>query len=245
MSKASIENNINSQKIPEHIAIIMDGNGRWAKKKGLPRFAGHWAGAESLREIIKYCVELKIKTLSVFAFSSENWKRPVQEVEAILNLLLYYLKKEINTLHKNNIKIVVSGNWEELPDRIVAEINKSIQITQGNSGLILNIVLNYGARKEITQACKEICKAVLEKKLTIDRISEDIIKEYLYTRDLAEPDLLIRPSGEKRISNFLLWQIAYTELWFTDIYWPDFKPKDLLEAIHDYQKRERRFGGLK
>lgn len=235
----------NTQNMPKHIAIIMDGNGRWAKRRGLPRIAGHWAGAEALRNIVSTCSKLNIQALSVFAFSSENWKRPVQEVNSIMNLLLYYLKKEVDTLHKNNVKIIVTGDWEELPDRIVEQIKKSMGQTQNNSGLILNIVLNYGARREILLACKNICNDVLEGKVSIDNIDENMFENCLYTRDLPDPDLLIRPSGELRISNFLLWQIAYAELWFTKIYWPDFKSGDLLQAIYDYQKRERRFGGLK
>ncbi|HHY71256.1 MAG TPA: isoprenyl transferase [Thermoanaerobacterales bacterium] len=236
---------IDMQKIPKHIAIIMDGNGRWAKRKGLPRIAGHWAGAEALKDIVSNCYKLNIQVLSVFAFSSENWKRPTQEVNSIMNLLLYYLKKEVNTLHKNHVRIIVTGNWQELPDSIVEQIGKSIRQTQNNSGLILNIVLNYGARKEIILACKNICRDVLEGKISINKIDEVLFEQCLYTRDLPDPDLLIRPSGELRISNFLLWQIAYTELWFTEIYWPDFRTEDLLQAIYDYQRRERRFGGLK
>ncbi len=238
-------NKIDTQNLPRHIAIIMDGNGRWAKKKGLPRIAGHWAGAEALREIVSTCSKLNIQVLSVFAFSSENWKRPVQEVSAIMNLLLYYLKKEVDLLHKNNVRILVSGDWEELPPRIVEQIKKSIRQTGNNTGLILNIVLNYGGRNEILSACKKLCEDVLEGKIHKDNIDESLFKNYLYTKNLPDPDLLIRPSGEIRISNFLLWQIAYTELWFTNIYWPDFKSKDLIKAIRDFQKRERRFGGLK
>jgi len=243
-AKLTIEK-INTRNMPKHIAIIMDGNGRWAKNKGLPRIAGHWAGAEALRDIISTCCKLNIQVLSVFAFSSENWKRPVQEVNAIMNLLLYYLKKEVDSLHKNNVRINVSGAWEELPQRIVEQIKKSLQQTKNNSGLILNIVLNYGGRKEILSACKKLCTDVMEGEINIDNIDEQMFENCLYTRNLPDPDLLIRPSGELRISNFLLWQIAYTELWFTKIYWPEFKSEDLLQAIYDYQKRERRFGGIK
>lgn len=243
-AKLTIEK-INTRNMPKHIAIIMDGNGRWAKNKGLPRIAGHWAGAEALRDIVSTCCKLNIQVLSVFAFSSENWKRPVQEVNAIMNLLLYYLKKEVDSLHKNNVRINVSGAWEELPQRIVEQIKKSLQQTHNNSGLILNIVLNYGGRKEILSACKKLCTDVMEGEINIDNIDEQMFENCLYTRNLPDPDLLIRPSGELRISNFLLWQIAYTELWFTKIYWPEFKSEDLLQAIYDYQKRERRFGGIK
>ncbi len=244
MDKLLLEK-INMQNIPKHIAIIMDGNGRWAKSRALPRIAGHWAGAEALRNIISTCAKLNVQVLSVFAFSTENWKRPAEEVNSILNLLLYYLKKEVDNLNKNNIKIIVTGDWKELPDSIVEQIDKCMWRTQNNSGLVLNAVINYGARKEILLACKNICEDVLKNKINIDKIDDVLFEQYLYTRNLPYPDLLIRPSGELRISNFLLWQIAYTELWFTEVYWPDFKVKDLLQAICDYQQRERRFGGLK
>lgn len=236
---------VKKEKMPRHIAIIMDGNGRWAKKRGLPRIAGHWAGAESLREIVKFCSELKIHVLSVFAFSTENWKRPYEEVNAIMNLLLYYFKREVNTLNKNNIKLLVTGEWHELPNKIVEEIKKSIELTKNNTGLVLNVVLNYGSRNEIINACKRICIDVKKGIIQIDSINENLFKNYLYSKDIPDPDLLIRPSGELRISNYLLWQIAYTELWFTDVMWPDFTRNDLQKALNDYRKRERRFGGLK
>lgn len=245
MGFSEIESCLDKNKMPKHIAIIMDGNGRWAIKRGLPRIAGHWAGAEALRDIVKVCSELNIEVLSVFAFSSENWRRPHDEVNAILNLLLYYLKKEVKNLNKNNVKILVTGEWQQLPLKIVDEIKRSIYLTKQNTGLILNIVLNYGARKEIIKACKDLCNEIKNGKIDIDKIDENLFEKFLYTKGLPDPDLLIRPSGELRISNFLLWQIAYTELWFTDIYWPDFTREDLLDALKDYQKRERRFGGLK
>lgn len=236
---------LNLEKMPKHVAIIMDGNGRWAKKKGLPRIAGHWAGAEVLREMVQTCSKLNIEVLSVFAFSTENWKRPISEVNTILNLLLYYLKKEVRSLNDNHVKIVLSGNWQELPEKIVKEIRSSIELTKNNTGLVLNIVLNYGARKEILDACLKICDDITNGKIDKNDIDERLFSSYLYTDGLKDPDLLIRPSGELRISNFLLWQIAYTELWFTDIYWPDFTSDTLVEAICDYQQRDRRFGGLK
>lgn len=238
-------NILDKSKMPKHIAIIMDGNGRWAKKRGLPRIAGHWAGAEVLRDIVKFSAEIEIKVLSVFAFSSENWKRPFDEVNSILNLLLYYFKKEVNNLHENNIKINITGEWQHLPHKIADEIEKGIELTKNNTGLILNIALNYGSRKEIVQACRELCNEVKNGKINIEEIDEKLFEKYLYTTGLPDPDLLIRPSGELRISNFLLWQIAYAELWFTDKYWPEFNREDLFNAILDYQKRERRFGGLK
>ncbi len=232
-------------KIPNHIAIIMDGNGRWAKTRGLPRIAGHWAGAETLREIIEFCSDIDIKVLSVFAFSTENWKRPYEEVSSLLNMLLYYFKKEVAKLDKNNVKIIVSGDWRVLPEKIVKEIDKSIKLTEQNSGLILNILLNYGSRQEIVTACKKICEDVSQGKIRMEDINEDLIAAHLFSCQIPDPDLLIRPSGEIRISNCFLWQIAYAELYFTETYWPDFKPEDLYKAILDYQNRDRRFGGIK
>ncbi|MCG0275022.1 MAG: isoprenyl transferase [Thermosediminibacteraceae bacterium] len=235
---------IDRNKLPTHIAIIMDGNGRWAQKRGLPRIAGHWAGAETLRSIVEFCAELNIKVLTVFAFSTENWKRPQDEVKSILNLLIYYLKKEVDILNKNNIKLMMTGDWQELPPRIREEIKKSIELTSNNTGMILNVALNYGSRREILRACKSISYMVANGKLNPEDIDEKLFKKHLFTADLPDPDLLIRPSGELRLSNFLLWQIAYSELWFCDAYWPDFKKEDLIRAILDYQRRERRFGGL-
>lgn len=235
---------IKKDKLPRHIAIIMDGNGRWARKKGLPRIAGHWAGAEVLRDIVKFCSELDIQVLSVFAFSTENWKRPPEEVNTILNLLVYYLKKETAELHRNNVKIMVTGEINDLPQRIIDEIDRCMKLTRDNTGLILNILLNYGSRREIVKACRDICRDAICGKIATEEINEDLFKKYLFTGDIPDPDLLIRPSGELRISNFLLWQIAYAELWFTEVYWPDFRREDLYRALLDFQKRDRRFGGL-
>lgn len=235
---------IDKEKLPKHVAIIMDGNGRWAKKRGLPRIAGHWAGAETLRNVIKFSAKIGIKVLSVFAFSTENWKRPTQEVKTILNMLLYYMKKETNELNSKNVKILATGDWYSLPSQIADQVRSSIELTKNNSGLVLNIVLNYGSRMEICRACKKLYKDVKLGKISINEIDESIFSRYLYTKDIPDPDLLIRPSGELRISNFLLWQIAYTELWFTDTLWPDFRPEDLIKALIDYGKRDRRFGGL-
>ena len=234
----------NKENLPRHVAIIMDGNGRWAKEKGLPRIAGHWSGAEALRRVLEYCAKIEIEVLSVFAFSSENWKRPLQEVSAILNLLLYYLKVEAKSLHKNNVKITFTGDWEELPQKIADEIKACKEMTRDNTGIILNIALNYGSRREIVKACKKLCQNVKDGVIKLQNIDENIFEKFLYTSDIPDPDLLIRPSGELRISNFLLWQIAYSELWFTDTYWPDFTPEDISKALDDYRRRERRFGGL-
>ncbi|KYO65780.1 isoprenyl transferase [Thermovenabulum gondwanense] len=230
--------------IPSHIAIIMDGNGRWARSKGLPRIAGHWAGADSLKEIVEYCAEIGVKVLTVYAFSTENWKRPYEEVSTIFNLLRYFLQRETDRLKNNNIKIKVSGDIERLPKKVKEEIKKSLEKTINCSGLILNIAVNYGGRDEILRACKKIADEVKKGNLEIDEIDDSLFKKYLYTEDLPDPDLLIRPSGELRISNFLLYQLAYTELWFCEKTWPDFKKDDLMRAISDFQKRDRRFGGL-
>ncbi len=237
-------NEIDLTKIPKHIAIIMDGNGRWAQKRSLPRIAGHKAGVESLRDIIKTSSEIGVSHLTLYAFSTENWKRPVEEINGLLDLLVLYLRREVNELHKNNIKIQVIGDILKLTDTAITEIKKAINKTSDNSGLTVNIALNYGSRYEIVNAVKEICKSVIEDTINISDVNENLIENYLYTQNIPDPDLVIRTSGEIRVSNFLLWQIAYSELWFTDILWPDFTGTNLLQAIIDYQKRGRRFGGI-
>lgn len=240
----SIEN-IDLENLPVHIAIIMDGNGRWAKKRGLPRTAGHKAGVEALRDIIRTCSRLGIKYLSLYAFSTENWKRPQEEVNALMQLLVLYLRKEVQELHENHVKIHVIGDIQGLPENARQEVEAAVALTENNDGLIVNIALNYGGRAEIIQAVKEISRRVKSKELDIEEIDEEIFSKFLYTKGIPDPDLVIRPSGELRISNFLLWQIAYSELWFSNIYWPDFTGKNLIEAIIDYQKRDRRYGGVK
>ncbi|WP_408625497.1 isoprenyl transferase [Crassaminicella thermophila] len=239
------ERGLDLNNLPKHIAIIMDGNGRWAKKRGLPRTAGHKAGVEALREIIKVSSELGIQFLTLYAFSTENWKRPTEEVSALMQLLIYYLRKEISELHKNNVKIKTIGDISRLPQAAQAEIYSAIELTKNNDGLVVNIALNYGARDEIINAVKNICQEVKNDKININEINEDIFSKFLYTKEIPDPDLVIRPSGELRISNFLLWQIAYSEFWFSDIFWPDFDRKCLIKAIIDYQNRDRRFGGIK
>lgn len=244
LKKKAVASKTNNN-LPRHLAIIMDGNGRWAKDKGLPRIAGHWSGAEALRRILEYCSEIGIEYLTVFAFSSENWKRPFREVKAILNLLLYYLKVEIYDLHKNHVRVVISGDWDDLPEKISVELKRCVDMTKENTGITLNIALNYGSRNEILEACKQICQSVADGDMTIDEINEESFGNRLYTSGMPDPDLLIRPSGELRISNFLLWQIAYTELWFTDVNWPDFTPDDIVKALEGYKQRDRRFGDVK
>ncbi|PAB61235.1 isoprenyl transferase [Anaeromicrobium sediminis] len=236
---------LDMENLPRHIAIIMDGNGRWAKKRGLPRTAGHKAGIEALREVIKASSELKIGFLTLYAFSTENWKRPKEEVSALMKLLVYYLQKEVKELHKNNVRIRTIGNIGQLPEEAISQIGKAVDLTKNNKGLTVNIALNYGGRDEIIRAVRNICKENIEGNICIENIDEEKFSTYLDTGDSPDPDLLIRPSGELRTSNFLLWQLAYAEFWFSNIYWPDFNKKHLYTAIKDYQMRHRRFGGLK
>ncbi|HCJ67580.1 MAG TPA: isoprenyl transferase [Elusimicrobia bacterium] len=229
---------IELDKLPKHIAIIMDGNGRWAKKHHLPRVMGHRAGVETIREIIRSCSDLGIKVLTLFAFSTENWQRPKSEVKALMRLLKEKVAKETNELKKNNVQFRISGRIEELPEDCLKVLKKAVAIMEDNNGLILNIALNYGGRQEIIDAINLILERGIKK------IKEDNFSKYLYIPDLPDPDLLIRTSGEYRISNFLLWQIAYTEIYVTPVLWPDFKKDDLYQAIIDYQHRERRFGRI-
>ncbi|UMZ73399.1 isoprenyl transferase [Natranaerofaba carboxydovora] len=243
--KDKIMAKIDLDKVPEHIAIIMDGNGRWARKKGLPRIAGHRAGVESIREVIETSLELNIKVITLFAFSTENWKRPRKEVNFLMNLPLEYLNKELDNLKKQGVKINKIGCEEDIPEKTLNAVKKGIKETYNNNKLILNFALNYGGRAEIINAVKRIADKVENKELDSNNIDENIFNEYLYTKDLPDPSLIIRSSGEKRISNFLLWQMAYSELWFSPVYWPDFKGEHLLEAIYDYQNRDRRFGKVK
>ncbi|MHA4988986.1 isoprenyl transferase [Cetobacterium somerae] len=227
-----------SLRVPNHIAIIMDGNGRWAKEKGMPRTYGHKAGADTLRKILTSCGELGIKYLTVYAFSTENWKRAKEEVDTLMFLFKTYLKNEKKLLMKNNVKFLVSGRKEGVSKNLLEEINKLEEATKGNTGITLNIAFNYGGRAELVDAIKEIVKNN-EKEIT-----EETVEKYLYNQ-LPDPELLIRTSGEMRISNFLLWQIAYSEIYVTDTYWPDFNKDELIKAIESYQKRDRRFGGVK
>lgn len=231
-------------RFPRHIAIIMDGNGRWAKKRGLPRTEGHRAGVNALREIIIYCCEIGLEFLTLYAFSTENWKRPAFEVKSLMNLLVEYLRKELEQLKTNNIRLRVLGDISPLPEAVREELARAIAVTAHNNGLNLCIALNYGGRDEILKAVKGIIKDVEQGKISCEDIDTQLFEKYLYTSGIPDPDLVIRPSGEQRISNFLLWQIAYSELWFSDRYWPDFTPEDLKMAIEDYMKRERRFGGI-
>jgi len=233
---------IDRKRLPKHIAIIMDGNGRWARKHNLRRIAGHLEGAKTIRKIVRFCGEIGIKFLTLFAFSTENWNRPKREVRALMNLLLKFLRQETNNLKRNNIKLSVSGQIERLPVKVRYELSKSIDATKENNGLVLNLALSYGSRQEIVRACRQIAGEIFNKKKKVEDIDEELFNNYLYTSGLPDPDLLIRTSGEFRVSNFLLWQIAYSEIYVTRVLWPDFDRRDLLLALTDYQRRERRFG---
>lgn len=235
---------IDKNKLPVHIGIIMDGNGRWAQKRGMMRFYGHKAGVDTVKEVVKASRELGIKYLTLYAFSTENWKRPKEEVNFLMDLLVEYLSKEVDELNKNNVLINFIGDISVLPEKCKAEIDRAQNLTKNNSGLVLNIALNYGGRDEIVKAVKKICTKILTKEFTIEEITEQTISENLYTKNQPDPDLIIRTSGEKRLSNFLLWQSAYSELWFTEVLWPDFGKENLIEAILYYQTRQRRFGGV-
>jgi undecaprenyl diphosphate synthase len=235
-------NKIDKNKLPKHLAIIMDGNGRWAKQRGLLRAVGHDSGTKSVKKIIEACAKIGIENLTLYAFSTENWNRPKLEVEALMRVLVNSLKKELPTLEKNNIKMNAIGNLSRLPSIAQKELQEVIYKTQHNSKLTLTLALSYGSRDEIIDAVKNISDKVKNNIISIDSIDDSIINEHLYTQNLPDVDLLIRTSGEHRISNFLLWQIAYAELYFTEILWPDFKEENLYEAIISYQNRERRFG---
>ena len=230
--------------LPKHVAMIMDGNGRWAKQRHLPRVEGHRAGAESARIIIRTAGELGIKYLTLYAFSAENWNRPKDEVDALMKYLVHYLKSETPELNKNNVRLEVIGQVYRLPENVQEHLNKSIATLSKNNGLTLVMALSYGSRIEIVEAVRGIAAKVKQGKLDPADINEEVISQHLWTRNVPDPDLLIRTSGEMRVSNFLLWQIAYAEIWVTDALWPDFRERHLLEAVADYQKRERRYGAI-
>jgi len=234
---------LDKNKLPRHLAIIMDGNGRWAEKRGLPRSAGHREGEKAVRRVIDNCLNLNIPILTLFAFSTENWKRPKNEVTYLLKLFERVLAKEKVKLIKNNVKINFIGRLNNLPNSLNKKMNELRESTKKNNKLILNIAINYGGRAEIIDALKSITQKIVEKKLEIEEINENTIRDNLYTYNLPDPDLLIRTAGEMRISNFMIWQIAYSEIWVTPIFWPDFDKNNLIEAIRNYQKRVRKYGG--
>lgn len=234
--------NLKDHNLPKHIAIIMDGNGRWAKQKGKLRVFGHENGVKTVRDTVQNCVKLGLEYLTLYTFSTENWNRPKLEVDTLMRLLVSSLKKELKTFLKNNIKLNTIGNIESLPTRAYKELNEVMEKTNGNTGMTLTLALSYGAREEIKNAVQQISVKVKNNIISPENIDETIINNHLYTHNLPDVDLLIRTSGEHRISNFLLWQIAYAELYFIDVFWPDFKENHLVEAIENYQNRERRFG---
>lgn len=242
IDKESFE--IDYNNLPVHIAIIMDGNGRWAKKRKLPRSVGHREGSNNLDKIAHFCGEIGIKYLTVYAFSTENWKRPKSEVNTLMDLLLDYLKNAESHIAGRSVRIKTIGDQSALSKEIQEQIVRVTKVTENNTGLTLNIAINYGGKDEIVHAVKELAREVAEGRVNHDSIDETMISKRLYTKDIPDPDLLIRPGGEKRISNFLIWQSAYTEFWYTDELWPDFKQEHIIEAIKEFQIRNRRFGGV-
>ncbi len=235
---------LEGQKIPRHIGIIMDGNGRWAQKRGMPRTMGHRAGADTLRKIVRTASDIGVAALTAYAFSTENWKRPIDEVSLLMQLMVEYLDSDVEELHLNNVQIRFIGKTDELAPLLQNKMEKASSLTKNNTGLVLNLAVNYGGRAEIVRAVQTIASQVLDGSLKPEDITDNTIGQHLYTSDLPDLDLLIRPSSDYRISNFLLWQSAYAEFWFTDLNWPDFTPETIVQAILDFQKRERRFGGL-
>ncbi|MEI6311357.1 MAG: isoprenyl transferase [Bacteroidota bacterium] len=238
----TLKDKIDLDKLPNHIAIIMDGNGRWAKEKGKNRIFGHSNGVQSVREVSEACAELGVKCLTLYAFSTENWNRPKLEVTALMELLVQTIRKETKTLMKNDIRLKAIGNLASLPPRCYNELMESIEITKDNKRLDLVLALSYSGRDELLQACKKIAIEVQNGRLKPEEITEDLVQKNLYTHNIPDPELLIRTSGEHRVSNFLLWQIAYSEFYFTEKYWPEFRKEDLYESIINFQNRERRFG---
>ena len=243
-SNSTNELSLDMENIPKHIAIIMDGNGRWAKKRKLPRSMGHKAGVETIRRILKEADRLGVKHMTLYAFSTENWKRPKEEVEALMKLLVQYLTNEVEGLHQNGVVLRILGDTNTLPTTVKNKIDEAIELTKDNKGIVLNVAFNYGGRDEIIRAVKNIVTDIKTGNIDEDNINESLFSNYLYTKDSPDPDLIIRPSGEQRISNFLLWQCAYSEFWYSNVNWPDFREKDLQRAIYDYQNRDRRFGGV-
>lgn len=235
---------IDASRMPRHIAVIMDGNGRWAQQRGKPRIFGHQEGAESVRAILDTCARLEISAVTLYAFSTENWKRPEDEVSGLMSMLKLYLKRELKAVHRNNIRFQAIGALEGLAEDIRNEIKTAMEYTSGNTGTVLSVALNYGGRAEITHAAREAMKQLAAEGRSADDLSESDIERNLYTHGLPEVDLLIRTSGEFRISNFLLWQLAYSEIYVTPTLFPDFRRTEILKAVIEYQKRERRFGGV-
>ena len=234
---------LDKNKIPKHIAIIMDGNGRWSEKHGLPKILGHRKGVKTIEEVMRACKDIGVHILTLYAFSTENWKRPKNEVDALMKLLETYLKNNTMKLKKDGVRLTVIGDVEKLPFNVRDKLKNAIVLTADNDSFVLNLALNYGSRHEITEAARSIAREVKNEKMNLDDIDENMFSKFLYTRDLPDPDMLIRTSGEMRVSNFLLWQISYAEIYVTKTLWPDFTRKDFEKAIVAFQKRDRRFGG--
>jgi len=236
---------IDNERIPAHVALVMDGNGRWAARKNLPRMAGHSAGMKAMKEIVKKSSALGVRYLTVYAFSTENWKRSREEVRGIFNLLVYFVDNELKELHQNNVKVTILGDYKALPFDAIDRIEKTLELTKDNTGLHFSIALNYGSRQEIIDAVKRLAEKISNGEESIEELDENKLSEELYTGkyDIPDPDLVIRTSGEKRLSNFLLWQSAYSEFVFTDTLWPEFTPAIFENCIEEYQRRDRRFGG--
>jgi undecaprenyl diphosphate synthase len=242
--EADLLGKLDLKRLPQHLAVIMDGNGRWAERRHLPRVAGHRAGVKAAREIIESCARLKLPYLTLYAFSLENWRRPQAEVDFLMRLLREYLKRELPAIHKNNIRLLIIGRAEQLPEGVRKDIEHGMQMTARNTGMKLVVALNYGGRAELVDAFNAMLEHIRSNGLSAFQADEQTISEHLYTAGLPDPDLLIRTSGEMRVSNFLLWQIAYAEIYVTETLWPDFSRARLLDALVDFQKRERRYGGL-
>jgi len=244
-SDSALSSQIDHERLPRHIAVIMDGNGRWARNRHLPRIAGHRAGIRAVRQVVESCARLGVPCLTLYAFSVENWKRPRTEVKLLMGLLREYLKKEIAELNRNNIRFGAIGRIGSLPAAVQRDLQDTIRKTQANTGLRLTLALNYGGRAELIDAVRSLASQLKQNgAFDVEDVTEQTFSQHLYTRDLPDPDLLIRTSGEMRLSNFLLWQVAYSEIWVTDILWPDFTRRELFQAIIDFQRRERRYGGL-
>ncbi len=243
-TQMSFKEQIDINKLPEHIAIIMDGNGRWAKNQGKFRMFGHESGVLSVKDIVEGCVDIGVKYLTVYAFSTENWNRPIEEVNALMELLISTINEQAETLNKNNVRLNAIGDIKSLPQKCIDDLANVMKVTSKNDRCTLTLALSYSAKWEILEAAKKLAQQVKEEKITVDQINEEIFAAQLTTKNIPDPELMIRTSGEHRVSNFLLWQMAYTELYFTETLWPDFRREDLFEAIVDYQKRERRFGKI-
>lgn len=238
----TLSTSLNLEKLPQHVAVIMDGNGRWAKQRGLPRIEGHRQGANTLKEMLRYCKDLKIKTLTAYAFSTENWGRPIGEVNFLMTLFERLLQKELKEMEAEEVCINFIGDLSPLPQSLQQQMYHSMERTKNNQGVYFNVAINYGSRHEMVKACRAIAEKVKQGELSPAEINENTIAQHLYTATSPDPDLLIRTSGEMRLSNFLLWQLAYTEIYVTDILWPDFNRQQFDQALEVYQKRDRRFG---